>query len=281
MISLFLYGCKGCNQDSEKAKDKRIVAEYDGEPLYMYQLDKYIPGDLSGNDSIEFANTFIDDWLTGKAVSAEAKKEIPNIDEKIEAELLALKVSLIRREFSEWLVEKNLDTVIAYQQMYDYYKKFPDKFKSNGATYYQVFYLKTMNPNTAQVISWMSGTNKDDLGKLNKWCEEGNCIEYRTDSSVVTEEELKHISEGYYGNLTRAKLNTIHNFTNTVGGKTYTSFVRVLKVIAPGELLPFSASKNKIIYHLLNHRRNELIEQTEHTLFENAKNSKKYKRYIE
>ncbi|MBX7243069.1 MAG: hypothetical protein K1X92_15100 [Bacteroidia bacterium] len=282
IASLILSGCKGCNNGAnDKVRDKRLVAEYNGDALYMYQLDKYVPEELSGNDSIEFANTFINDWATGKAIEEKAKEEISNLEENIEPELEAAKTTMIRREFTEWLIEKNLDTVVQYQQMYDYYKKYPDKFKSNGADYYQIFYIKTLNSNTSQVVSWMSSNKEEELEKLNKWCQEGGCIEYRTDSSVVTESDLMYIAEGFYGNLSRAKLNTVHTYTNTKEGKTYTNFVRIIKVIRPGELLPFSACKDKIIGHLLNHRRNELIEQTEHTLFEEAKSKNKFKRYID
>ncbi len=279
LSALFVIGCKGCKQKEDV--DKTIVAEFKGYPLYLYQLNRYVPSDLSGNDSIEFAKTYIKDWATGKAIEEKAQAEIQDIDKKIEPELAAARIALIRREFTEWLIEKNLDTVVQYQQLHDYYKKFPDKFKSQGATYYQIFYIKTPSSNPSQIVSWMSSNKTEELQKLNKWCLEGNCVEYRTDSSVVTESELMELGQGYYGNLSRAKLNTVHSYTHTVEGKTYTNFVRILKVIREGEILPFAACKDKITGNLLNQRKNELIDQTEHTLFEEAKASNKFKSKLE
>ena len=125
LIVSMLTACRG-----GKTLDKKAVAEYKGETLYMYELDRHVPKDQTGNDSIESANTYIEEWLTNQALADRARKEIPNLEEQLELEVKAAKMSLTRKEFQDWLI-KQVDSVITYQQMKDYYNKYPDKFKSN------------------------------------------------------------------------------------------------------------------------------------------------------
>lgn len=277
ILLCIMNGCGGCGD--KKELDKRLVAEYNGEPLYMYQLQRYVPGELKGQDSIEFANNFVDDWLTGQAVKEKAEKEIADLNEKIEPEIATLKMSLVRKTFADWLVNTQLDTVISDQVMRDYFKKYPDRFRSDRVQY-QYFYVKVMSENATQIASQINSANPEELNKLAKWCED-NAVEYRLDSSVTSESETKRIASGYYGAITRAKINTLQTYNVVEGGKNYTQFFRLLKVIQAGEILPFAACKERIEMPILNQRKNELIEQMERNLLEDAKKSNKYKKYTE
>ncbi len=277
ILLCIMNGCGGCGD--KKALDKRLVAEYNGDPLYMYQLQRYVPSELKGQDSAEFANNFIDDWLTNQAVKEKAEKEITDLNEKIEPEIATLKMSLIRKTFADWLVNTQLDTIISDQVMRDYFKKYPDRFRSDRVQY-QYFYVKVMSENATQIASQMNSAKAEELNKLAKWCED-NAVEYRLDSSVTSESEMKRIASGYYGTITRAKTNTLQTYNVAEGGKNYTQFFRLLKVIQEGEMLPFAACKDRIEMLILNQRKNELIEQMETGLLEDAKKSNKYKKYTE
>lgn len=272
-----ISGCGGCGE--KKELDKRLVAEYNGELLYMYQLQRYVPSELKGQDSIEFANNFIDDWLTNQAVKEKAEQEIGNLNEKIEPEVATLKMSLIRKEFADWLVNTQLEKNISDQVLRDYFKKYPDRFRSDKVQY-QYFYVKVLSENATQIASQISSTKPEELNKLVKWCED-NAVEYRLDSSVTSESEMKRIASGYYGAITHAKPNTLQTYNVTEDGKNYTQFFRLLKVIQENEILPFAACKERIEMLILNQRKNELIEQMERGLLEDAKKSNKYKKYIE
>lgn len=277
ILLTIMTGCNGCG--GKKELDKRLVAEYNGNSLYMYQLERYVPHELKGKDSIEFANNYIDDWLTSEAVKEKAKSEISNLDEIVEPEVSTLKMSLIRKAFADWLVNTQLEKNISEQELRDYFKKYPDRFRSDRVQY-QYFYVKVMSENATQIASQISSSKPEELNKLVKWCED-NAIEYRLDSSVTSESELKRISTGYNGFITRAKPNTLQTYNVTEGGKNYTQFFRMIKVIQENEILPFAACKDRIEMLIINQRKNELIEQTEHGLLEEAKKSNKYKKHIE
>ncbi len=277
LIGTILLCILGC--ESKKKLDERLVAEYNGESFYMYQLQRYIPRELKGQDSVEFANNFIDDWLTNQAVKEKAEKEISDLSETIEPEIAALKMSLIRKTFADWLVNTQLDKNISDQILRDYFKKYPDRFRSDR-TQYQYFYVKVMSEKATQIASQITSSKPEELSKLVKWCED-NAVEYRLDSSVTSESEIKRIAEGYNGAITHAKPNTLQTYNLTEGDKNYTQFFRLLKVIQENEILPFAACKDKIEMLILNQRKNELIDQMERSLLEDAKKSNKYKKYVE
>jgi hypothetical protein len=272
LAAFAVHGCKTPQNDST------LIAEYNGEKLYLPQLERHVPRDLSGNDSIDFANGYVDEWLTDKAMAARAYKDISNLDQIIEPEVNAYKTQIISKVFSEWLTKKNLDTVVTIAEMQDYYKKNEQKYTS-PTNYYQYLYVKTPNANASQVVSWMTANRPEELAKLTKWCMEGNAVEYRTDSSVVTEGELQRIQTGY-GNLARAKQNIVHTFTTKEGGKTFTHYFKMLQVIEVGDQIPFAGAKDKIEMAILTVRRNDLVNQTKKMLLEEAKNSSSFKKNI-
>lgn len=280
VFSIGLFLMTGCGS-KEKVLDNTVIAEYGDEILYKYELDRRVPTYLSGKDSMEYVEMYINDWLSMNAIKEKAENEIPNLEKEIEADVKNTRMTLIKTKYEDWLIKQQLDTVISVQEMRDYYKKYPDKFSAN-TTLYQYFYVETTQSNPSQVVSLMNSGTPDDLNKLIKWCED-NATAYRLDSTATNESQLNEIAGGFPGgNLMKAKPGIIQNYKYTdENKKTYSRFFKLLRIVEKGQTIPFAANKDKISIYILTQRKNDLIEQTEDALMKEAISTNKFKKHVE
>lgn len=267
-LGLFVCIQTSCNSHSPKNPDsEKILAQYNGVNLSKADISAHIPTNLNKTDSLAFVKNYVEEWLRGQAVMEEAKRKIPNLEEEVEKELSNIRMSLIRKNYGDWVVNQ-VDANISEAELKEYYEKNIEKFNSL-TTLYQYFYVQAKGKNLRQIVSQIKSSNPDEILKLQKWCSE-NATDYRLDSSFVEVEELNRISKGYYGNLARAKMNTVHTYSYEENNAHYAHFFKLLKVIRPSETLPLSACRARIRGHILNLRKNEWIVKNENALLKKA-----------
>jgi len=267
-LGLFVCLQTSCTSHASKNPDSdKVLAQYNGTVLSKADISRHIPVNLNKTDSAAFVKNYVEEWLRGQAVMEEAKKKIPNLEEEVENELLNIRMSLIRKEYGDWIANQ-VDTNISEEELKEYYEKNIEKFNSL-TTLYQYFYVQTKGKDLRQIVSQIKSSNPDEIAKLRKWCSE-KATDYRLDSSFVEVEELNRISKGYYGNLARAKMNTVHTYSFEENQEHYSHFFKLLKVIRPNETLPLSACRARIRAYILNLRKNEWILKNENALLKKA-----------
>ncbi|MEL6591300.1 MAG: hypothetical protein AAFQ68_14520, partial [Bacteroidota bacterium] len=159
-----------------------------------------------------------------------------------------------------------------------YYNENPDKFSSESE-YYQFFFVRAKEYSNQQVVPLMRRNDEDKLNELREWVRQ-NAVEYRLDSSYVTETELQRVGEGYYyGNIKRSYRNTVYPYSLKIGEDTYYNYFRLLNTVKPGERLPLRICAPMIRNILYNQKKNKLIEREEAALVQQARSAKKIKRY--
>jgi hypothetical protein len=267
-LGLFVCIQTSCNSHASKSPDsEKVLAQYNGIVLSKADISRHIPSNLNKTDSAAFVKNYVEQWLRGQAVMEEAKKKIPNLEEEVENELANIRMSLIQKNYGDWIANQ-VDTNISEQELKEYYDKNIEKFNSL-TTLYQYFYVQAKGKDFRQIVSQIKSSNPDEILKLRKWCSE-KATDYRLDSSFVEVEELNRISKGYYGNLARAKMNTVHTYSFEENQVHYSHFFKLLKVIRPNETLPLSACKARIRAYILNLRKNEWISKNENALLKKA-----------
>lgn len=267
---LCLFAClqTSCSSHASKNSDSdKVLVRYKEVSLSKADIVAHLPSNLNKTDSLAFVKNYVEEWLRGQAVMEEAQKKIPNLEEEVEKELATIRLSLIRKNFGDWIVNQ-VDSNISEEEMREYYEKNIEKFNSL-TTLYQYFYVQAKGKEFRQIVSQIKSNNPAEIVKLQKWCSE-NATDYRLDSSFVELEELNRISKGYYGNLARAKMNTVHTYAFEENNVHYAHFFKLLKVIRPNETLPLSACKARIRAHILNLRKNEWIIKNENALLKKA-----------
>jgi hypothetical protein len=258
LVCLILLSCK----DSGKQTDAKILAIYGDRSLSQSEFELYMPKGLNPQDSTAFAQVVVQNWQTAQAIDAKAHELIPDLDQRLAPELEAQRLGLIKKVFEEYMIQDRLDTAIQEVDLRAYYERHPEKFKANG-TQYQFFHVLSPDKNPPQVATWMNSNDPEDLQKLSDWAKQ-NATEYRLDSSAVGDQELNRIAESYFGNLSKAKSNTVLTFAHK--GKTEEAgmhFFKLIRVIRNEESLPLAACLPRIKTSLLQLRKRALLETLE------------------
>ncbi|MFN0203375.1 MAG: hypothetical protein ACKVTZ_17750 [Bacteroidia bacterium] len=245
-----------------------ILAQYGSDVLLRNAVVEVVPEGMSSEDSASFVKQYVNEWLTERAVAEEAEKKVPNLEEQVAAELKNIRAAIVRKAYAEWL-SNQIDTLVNEGDMQSYYESHKEKFTST-ANYYLYFYVKIKGTQAPQLVSQLSSNNPEEIEKLKKWCSE-NAATFRLDSNFVEEAVLKDISQGYYGDLSHAKINTVHTYRFIDANKQiYTNYFRLLKIIKPNEVLPYSACKERIRDAILLQRKNEMIQVSEQNVLKKA-----------
>ena len=272
-IGFVLLITAGCKSNGLPGKTD-VIASYGREDLLREEVDFFKPDSLIGDDSIRFANQYIESWVEMQAIKEEALREIGQLPEDLKFKLRHYENQLIAHEFANWLVEERVDLTVTEADIRDYYSKFPDKYVST-ANYYQFFYIKTEKPGQYKVVNLMRSKESEKIDELIEWAEE-NAVEYRLDSSYVSEPEIERLSKGFYfGNIRRASRTTVYPYSHAEDGDTYYDFFRLLNVIEVGDQLPLELCRTRIINSILHQRKNTLVKQSRADLVKKAKAGRK------
>ncbi|MEL7530400.1 MAG: hypothetical protein AAFN10_03790 [Bacteroidota bacterium] len=272
--------CVGCAGDGNAAKSD-IIVRYRQHNLSRAEIDQFVPETSSGEDSSRYASRFIEEWVRGQAVSEHAKARIDGLNEKIAAQMKEYERDLIRHAYAQFVTEQNAEELrISEAEINSYYTDNPEKFISD-TEYFQFFFVRTKEYSNQQVVPLMRRNDEDKLNELREWVRQ-NAVEYRLDSSYVTETELSRVGEGYYyGNIKRSYNSTVYPYSLKIGEETYYNYFRLLNTIEAGDRLPLRICAPMIRNILYNQKKNNLIEREEAALVQQARSAKKIKRYDE
>lgn len=271
---IFCLAAISCGGKKRPAKED-MIARYKSEILLRDELDYHLPDGMLGEDSVRFAEKYINGWLTSQAVAEEAAALIGNLDQRIDLKLKNFKNQLVNHEFTEYLINRELNTRVSEAEIRNYFEKNPDKFRSKG-NYFSFFHIKVDNTNDYYQINAPIRSNEAaKIDELAIWAK-NNALEYRLDSAFVTDAEIDRISKGfYYGNIKRSRVGVVFPYSSTEDGKVYYNYFKLLNVIKPGDMLPLELCKDRIVDIILNQRKSGLIERRERELIQRAKSERK------
>lgn len=269
-IVLLLLTFAACQNNTGPGKGD-VIARFDNELLLREEVDYFTPDTLKGEDSIKYAKQYIEEWVRSQTIASAALREVDDLENKVNYKLKTYEKKLMETEFAAWLIQEKPELLIVSDaEIRNYYNKYPDKFVSKQE-YYQYFYISTKLERQYQLVNEMKTTDPQKIKELITWSAT-NAADFRLDSTYVPGVELDRISKGFYfGNIRKASESTVYPYAHTEGETTYYDFFRLLDVINPGDQLPLSLCRDRIINIILNQRKNTLVDQTESNLIQQAK----------
>ena len=112
-----------CNIVGNLIHDDQVAAKAAGKKLYRSELARYIPDEVSAEDSAKMAEQYINAWASGLLFLKKAKKELSKEEQDVSAELEEYRMSLLKYRYEQLYINAELDTVITQKQVQDYYAK--------------------------------------------------------------------------------------------------------------------------------------------------------------
>jgi hypothetical protein len=172
-LLLCLFLCTSCDYFNLQGKENNtseIVAIVNTEKLFKKDLESVFPKNLSKEDSLVLVDSYIQNWaikqlLINKAEKNSSLEAVNQINDLVKD----YKESLLINNYKEQLIKQQLDTVIAENEIEEYYIANKENFKLNEELI-KVKYLHfdaTVN-NKKELIDLFKSDDIEDLELLEK-----------------------------------------------------------------------------------------------------------------
>lgn len=244
--------------------------------LYKEDLDSAKPFELTGTDSIAFAQKYIEDWTKETLLLIEAENNIPNtanINKRVEQ----YRKNLITGIYQQELMKQRVSTSIPEDSIKRYYEEEKRLFNLEHAIIKGLFVKLPMNaPQIKEVKKWCVSYKSEDLDKLEKYVLRNSLnYDYFADNWKHLHEVVNMLpinEEDALSVLSSTKL-------IEVSDETYVYILSVSEIINKGETMPYEVAKPQVIEAIINKNRTEYIDKVKSELYNKAEKNKEIKYY--
>lgn len=272
-LTLF-NSCDYINVQEKEATVSEIVAIVNTEKLFREDLRKFLPKNISKEDSTILVKGYINDWaikqlLLKNAESSSSLEEITNI----EALVRDYKQSLLINNYKERLIKQQLDTAIVEQEIAKFYEENKENFKLNEELL-KIKYLHLDNNiiNKKELTKLFKSDDIEDLEALEK--QQLSFKNYQFNDSVWTPLDKVLLK------LPFSKENLLNKTKFLEKQDSLGLYLVTIKdVLVRNDTAPLSYIKPTIKQMILHRRKIELIRDIEKILVQDATKNNNLKIY--
>ena len=275
MIFLVLTGLSACSwfEGGKGKKLARVGKDY----LYDSDLREVFSERFSGTDSIEIVQNYINQWIKEKLAEKEAKENIKNIPEDLDAQVEDYRNSLILYHYQKELIGTKLDSSISNKEIEDYYSKNKANFELKN-NIIKVVYVKIekKNKDLDKVRKWVKNLDDSNRKNLQDWCISGALNYYLDDNSwLIFDDLLKEIPIKTYDQEAFLKNNRFVEIQDSTG--LYLVNIKGFKT--KDDISPIGVEKENIKNILLNSRKLSILKNKEENQFKEASDRGEFEIY--
>ena len=246
-ICFILNSCKNnFNED--------IVATVYGENLFLDDIVKEIP--LNTVDSSFFIKNFIDEWVSKRILLHHAKINLKIDQDEYDKKVNDYKNSLIIYNYEQQLVDQNLDTVITFDQIKNYYINNMQNFVLSQNIFKGRFIIVNKEAPKIDLLKkiYKSVNDKDKI-ILEDYCKQF-AINYSLSDTVW--QYFSSLSNVFSSTEVSLRNHSIKNKTNIIQTEDNLYLVYIKDFKSKGDISPLSLEISKIRNVLLN-KKNKLF----------------------
>lgn len=262
LLSLLL----SCNQTT--LDEKRVpVLEVEGRFLYLDQIREVLPPNVSEDDSILIADSYIQKWVTDVLLYENAKR---NITDKAEIERLMddYRKSLIIHQYQQRLMQERLSDGPSEKQMVEFYNTYSSQFILKETVMKGILLVVPREaPKMANVRSWVQSGSEKSLEQIEKYSiQHALSYDYFADrwaslSEVMRKIPILQTNPGDY-------LKAYMYYEISDSAKHY--MLGVDSILLPGSKEPFEMARPRISSIILNKQQSEFITVFQDELYKDA-----------
>jgi hypothetical protein len=243
--------------------------------LYQEDIQGLAPSNITGTDSTELAEKYVNDWIRKQLMISKAESEI-NVDQAdIERKILDYRYALIVHEFEKLYIDSHLNTTVDEEEIEKYYQEKSDNFllKQNIVKCLFVQIPKTA-PSVNQIrrnVRSYPQTNKEDI--------EEYCYQYAV-RSFLDDSLWVNFDEVIVNTPLKDTPNKIQFIRRTEFSETsdddYIYLLRIMDYKISDEISPLQYIRDDIVNIILNKRKVALKKELENTIYEEAREEKSF-----
>ncbi len=259
---LILYGCGSGNTETEE----QIAAQVGDKTLLALDVELAIPENLTGDDSLIMAQSFVRKWITQNLLLEKAELNLSSeqldVTEKLEEYRQSLLIYLYQKEY----VRQHMDTAVSNDELLAYYETNKDNFKLKDNIARILFVrLANNNKDVAKVMKWCRSEKEEDKAELNAYCQQ-HAIKFMLMENqwTVFDNVLNEIPVSLHGSANSLLRSGTFELSDTTG--TYILSVKEVKL--KNEVAPLEYETGSIKGIILNKRKIDLVKSLEQQIFD-------------
>ncbi len=263
LVIVVVWGC-GNGYDH---KGRTVLVEINGNYLYNEDLQRVLPGRLSGEDSILFAEHFIRNWIEEHLLLEKAESNIPE-NSRINELIDNYRRSLIIHTYQQELIEQKLSKEINEQELITYYEANKQLFIVEKPLLKGLFIqIPLTSPGIPEVRGWYKKESADAIDKLEKYSLQ-NAVnyDYFYDKWVPAIEVFDRIP------LKIEDMNTFLKVNRSVEVKdtAFYYFLHISEYLPEGSQEPFESARFRVREIVTNMKQVDFIREIKSDLYQNA-----------
>ncbi|WP_334058622.1 hypothetical protein [Polaribacter sp. P097] len=273
-ILLLFASCDYLTVQEKESTASEIVAIVNTEKLFREDIRKFLPKNISKEDSLVLVKGYINDWaikqlLLKNAESNSSLDEVNNID----ALVRDYKESLLINNYKERLIKQQLDTTIVDEEIEGFYEKNKENFKLNEELLkIKYLHLDDKIINKKELTKLFKSDDIEDLEELEK--QQLSFKNYQFNDSIWTPLDKVLLK------LPFSKENLLNKTKFLEKQDSLGLYLVTIKdVLVRNDTAPLSYIKPTIKQMILHRRKIELIRDIEKILVQDATKNNNLKIY--
>jgi hypothetical protein len=267
MLATLLLSCS----EEEVENNEKIIASVNNVNLTEAELLYHLPEGLSATDSLQFVESYVDQWVQEQVVYQKAKEVLPEKSQNVDYQLEDYKRSLLIYTYEQHYIQDRLDTAVPMAEIQAYYDDNLEDFILKDYIVKAVYAKYTdVTPELESVDSWY------------KLKEEGDWINLQSHANLYSVKFFNDTSNWVFFDdiLGEVPLTDINketfirkkkNITFEEEGMVY--YLNIVDSKLQDEVSPLEFEYDKIRGILLNIRMNELRKELKSELYKDAQNA--------
>ena len=264
-----------CKTVSGLIHDDDVVARVGEHELYRTELERSIPDGVPAEDSLKFAQSYIESWARDLVFLDIAEKQLSKEEKDVSRELEEYRRSLMKYRYEQRYVNERLDTNLSEKEIEGYYEAHESDFKLERPI---------VRARYARVVQ-----GGEDIGLLRKKLVLKNAEDaIREDTLLLRDPAERYFDwSGRWIEAVEAARETgadVFSLLSNAGkapvevpdGQGFMYVVYVSEMIKAGETAPLDYCRGRICDILLSTRKHDLVVALEQDLLDDARNKEKF-----
>ncbi|WP_448528368.1 peptidylprolyl isomerase [Raineya sp.] len=273
-LNVFIFLLFACGEKKDTPKGKKL-AQVGNQELFFIEVKSAMPDKMNSQDSTEFVERYIDNWVRRQLLYQKAEKEVKIDEQELQKRLEEYRFALLTHEFEKQYVAKKFSDTITEQEIKDFYEKNKQEFELRQNIVKAIFIKTAKNEKDNEKIKKLMLSEKnEDRNELVQFCNEKAISYYLQDTLWVDFDELIKLTpfESIPNKVNFLKNNKISQMQD--GEFSYLLAIRDYKISE--QISPLEFVRDRIRSMILNQRKTLLIKQLEDELYKEAQKNKSF-----
>lgn len=268
MAVLPLLAAVSCRQSSTLFSDDDALARVDRKTLRISEVQRVMPKGLSGADSVDYVEAYIDRWMVKQLKLQQAELMFSSSAADIDRMVEDYRQSLLIRKIEQYYLDTEMRSEVTDAEIEEYYNSHRSDFLlTKPVVKGSIVVVGDNYSRREQLLRLMNSSRREDRRDFEAICRKNNFPLTEFDEWVDFSEFLSHLpvlrSMQYDDMLSRRNIQQIHH------NRTYYCF-RITDVLRSGDLTPLFMVRDNIRRIIINQRQGEVIRDYERNLLRGA-----------